>query len=138
MKLVSGLSATAMALLTGCSSMPGGMHAGHAAHHQSYAAASTPGPAGYDQQMKTMQQMHQMMAAAKTPQERSALMKDHMKTMQDGMAMMGRMREPMGGATGAAGSTPMDPEMMQRRIDMMDMMMQMMMDRQGLTVPSTR
>lgn len=138
MKLASGLSATALALLTGCSSMPGGGHGGHGAHHHPSAAASAPGPAGYDQQMKTMQQMHQMMAAAKTPQERSALMNDHMKTMQDGMAMMGRMRGPMGNGAGAASGTPMDADMMKRRIDMMDMMMQMMMDRQGLTVPSTR
>ena len=43
----------------------------------------------YDQQMKTMQDMHQKMVAAKTPEERAALMKDHMRTMQDGMAMMG-------------------------------------------------
>jgi hypothetical protein len=97
--------------------------------------------------MKSMQEMHDKMMAAKTPEERSALMKDHMKTMQDGMAMMGQMRGGMmgggamgmgGGGKGAGNGMPMDAEMMKRRMDMMEMMMQMMMDRQGVTPPAAK
>jgi hypothetical protein len=34
-----------------------------------------------------MQDLHRKMQAAKTPEDGAALMKDHMKVMQDGMAM---------------------------------------------------
>jgi len=149
MKLVVGLSSLAVALLAGCSSLPGSaskQEAEHAAHHPPGAAAGTPAPAQYDQQMNMMQEMHRKMAAAKTPDERAALMKDHMNTMQDGMAMMGRMRGGMmGGGTGmggakgpAGGGMPMDPETMRRRMDMMEMMMQMVMDREGMKPPAAK
>jgi hypothetical protein len=103
----------------------------HARHHQE-ARAATPAPAGYEQHMKAMQEMHQKMAAAKTPGERTALMKDHMLAMQDGMGMMGQM----GG--GMMGGKAMDAETMKRRMDMMEMMMQMMMDREGMKPPAAR
>lgn len=74
--------------------------------------------------MKSMQEMHDKMMAAKTPEERQALMADHMKAMQGGMGMMGQMR-------GAQGGTSTSPEMMAKRMDMMEMMMQMMMDREA-------
>ena len=95
MKAVLGLSGVALALLGGCSSMAGGTGKDsdeHAAHHPPGAGAAAPAPAGYEGQMKMMQQMHQRMAAAKTPEERAALMKDHMRNMQDGMGMKGQMR----------------------------------------------
>lgn len=82
--------------------------------------------------MKSMHQMHEKMTAAKTPEERQALMGEHMKSMQDGMAMMGQMKAP--GDKGA--STPMSPEMMGNRMDMMEMMMQMMIDRQAAGAPA--
>jgi len=136
-KLVLGSIAVALALLGGCSSMPGGKDVDdHAAHHAPGAAATSPAPAGYDQQMKTMQEMHQKMVASKTPAERAALMKDHMKTMQDGMGMMGQMRGGMMG--GGKGAMAMDADMMKRRMDMMEMMMQMMMDREGTKPPATK
>ena len=103
-----------------------------------------PAPAGYDQQMKMMQAMHEKMAAAKTPEERTALMKDHMTTMQDGMGMMGKMGQMRGGMMGGeamgSGKTPMpmEPEMMKRRMDMMEMMMQMMVDREGMKPPVSK
>lgn len=84
-----------------------------------------------DQQMMDMRAMHDKMMNAKTPEERSALMADHMKAMQGGMAMMGGM----GGAdnSGMQGGTPPDmatrQQMMEKRMDMMEAMMQMMMDR---------
>ncbi len=146
MKLVVGLSALAVALLAGCSSMPGSTSKEaeeHAAHHPEGTAAA---PAGYEQQMKMMQEMHQKMAATKSPEERAVLMKEHMKTMQDGMAMMGQMRGGMmGGGMGIgagkapmAGGMPMDVDMMKRRMDMMEMMMQMMMDREGMKPPGAK
>jgi cytochrome c556 len=39
-----------------------------------------------------MQDMRQKMAAAKTPEERQALMSEHMKAMHEGMGMMRGMR----------------------------------------------
>ena len=141
MKLL--LSAVALVLLAGCSSLPGSAPKEadeHAAHHPAGTVAA-PAPAGYDQQLKVMHEMHQKMAAAKAPEERAALMKDHMKTMQDGMGMMGQMHggmtDGMRGESGN-GAMPMDPEMMKRRMDMMEMMMQMMMDREGVKPPATK
>jgi len=79
-------------------------------------------------QMQAMQEMHDKMMAAKSPEERQALMADHMKTMQDGMAMMGRIQSGSGDDSGM----PMQHGMMVKRMDMMQMMMQMMMDQQGM------
>ena len=102
--------------------------------------------AAMDIKMKGMREMHEKMMAAKTPDERKALMGDHMKAMQDGMAMMGQM-DTMGGMAGMGnmkgmggmgadnkkGGMPMDMmgmhDMMQKRMEMMTSMMQMMMDR---------
>ena len=55
--------------------------------------------------MKAMQQMHDQMMNAKTPAQRQALMVDHMKSMQGGMATMKGMgcMGPMGGASGMGG-----------------------------------
>ena len=102
--------------------------------------------AAMDIQMKAMREMHEKMMAAKTPEERKALMGDHMKAMQDGMSMMGRMgsmgamsgmgdMKGMGGmgADAKTGGMSMDMmahhDMMEKRIEMMTTMMQMMMDR---------
>ena len=94
----------------------------------------------FDQQMQAMQAMHGKMQAAKTPKERNALMSEHMKAMQGGMAMMGRMKGAMqmpmhdgkGGGGMRGGKMPAEHDLMMRRMDMMDMMMQMMMDREAL------
>jgi hypothetical protein len=108
-------------------------HQHHAAHHPPAAAA----PADRaDAQMKAMQEMHQKMAAAKTPEERQALMAEHMKTMQGGMSMMCEMGAGgtgmgMGMASGAGSN-----DMMQRCMDMRNMTMQMMMDREAGRAPA--
>lgn len=94
-----------------------------------------------DAQMKTMRDMHEKMMNAKTPQERSKLMAERKKTMQDGMDMMGGMSMPcmgdmkdmkdmkemkdMPGMTGDMGARQ---QMMEKRIEMMQTMMKMMMD----------
>ncbi|MEO8315327.1 MAG: hypothetical protein ABI645_11085, partial [Pseudomonadota bacterium] len=102
----------------------------HAAHH---AAGPVAVPmldtANFDQQIKMMQSMHDKIMAAKTPSERSALMKQQMKAMQNGMAMMAQMRSnmsdnmPMGGKMDDMGKSPdkrmtMDHDMMQRHMQM--------------------
>jgi len=111
----------------------------HAAHHPEGASApaakATPkaaAPAQMDMQMKSMQEMHEKMMATKTPEERQALMTEHMKSMQGGMAMMGQMKAPDAKGSGK----PMSPEMMGKRMDMMEMMMQMMMDREAARTPA--
>jgi hypothetical protein len=91
-------------------------------------------PARMQQHMKAMQEMHEKMAKARTPKEREALMAEHMKLMQDGMAMMNGMAGmgAMGPASGAAAAPNTPAARMQRleqRMDMMQSMMQMMMDR---------
>jgi len=83
------------------------------------------------QHMKAMQAMHEKMAAAKTPEERQALMSEHMKLMQEGMAMM----KPMEGKPGMGGM-PDRQRMLEKRMEMMESMMQMMMDRMPHSGPA--
>ncbi len=120
----AGALAIGTLLLTGCATNPSTDE--HAAHHVEGGpvAASVPS-ATYDQQMKTMQDMHRKMMSAMTPEERQALMADHMKAMQGGTMMreMGQM------ASGARSGTAQQ-DMMDRCMKMQDMMMQTMMDRQ--------
>ena len=78
-----------------------------------------------DAQMKTMDDMHQRMMDAKTPEQRNKLMAEHMKAMQAGMAMMGDMKE----MPGMAGDMGARHQMMTKRMEMMQTMMKMMMDR---------
>lgn len=80
-------------ILAGCAAGPKAED--HAAHHPPGAANAAPGmpaspsPTQMDSMMKSMQEMHQKMMAAKTPEERTALMQEHMKMMHGCMAMMG-------------------------------------------------
>ena len=60
----------------------------HSAHHAA-APASGPDAGKADARMKTMHDMHQRMMDAKTPEERAAMMKEHMKAMQDCADMKG-------------------------------------------------
>jgi len=124
--------------LAGCATGP--KEEDHAAHHPPGTAAAAPDkptPGQMDSMMKSMREMHDKMMAAKTPEERAKLMQEHMKVMQDGMAMMGQMRGGKGGMGmgGMGGEKSMGPEMMGKRLDMMEMMMQMMMDREGMKPP---
>lgn len=88
-----------------------------------------------DTHMKSMREMHEKMMRARTPGERNALRAEHMKLMQDGMAMMGGMGPGgMGGMKGmhGMGGMPADmatrQQMMEKHMEMMQSMMQMMMD----------
>ena len=92
-----------------------------------------------DAQMQAMQAIHEKMKNAKTPQERGKLMAEHMKAMQDGMAMMGDMpsagMDNMKGMQGMTGDMGTHHTMMSKRMAMMQMMMQMMMDRESADMP---
>ena len=140
MKLVRNLS-LALALFAVGAPNWAAQHDQHKAHHPAGAASAagsksmpgktTPEMARMANHMKAMQEMHDKMMAAKTPEERNALMGEHMKTMQEGMGMM----KGMGGMGGMAG--PKSPPtsmterqtMMEQRMDMMQTMMEMMVDR---------
>ena len=137
MKRIASLS---LALgMTAVSGVPAwaASHTQQDAHHPAGSASApkakaTPGKSNpaitrTDAQIKAMQEMHDKMMAAKTPEERNALMAEHMKTMQDGMAMMSGMSS--GAMAGMPGGADMRNQMMEKRMDMMQTMMQMMMDR---------
>jgi hypothetical protein len=104
------------------------------------ASAAQPDAAKIEQQTKAMQDMHEKMMAATTPEARAALMPEGMAAMQEGMAMMGQMRRgmPMGnhmgsnnmGGMGMPQDMPMDCTNLDHRMDMMNAMMQLMMDLQ--------
>jgi len=103
-------------------------NAAHDAHHPGKAAAKAPSKANReaDDQMQSMRAMHEKMMNAKTPQERAALMDEQMKVMQNGMSTMGMM-----GANSSGMPMSTRHESMEKRMDMMEMMMQAMMDRQA-------
>ena len=93
-----------------------------------------------DSQMKMMNEMHEKMVNAKTPDERKLLMADHMKAMQGGMTMMGDISKSCGmSMTDSKPKNTMKSDMgsdmathhkmMEKRMEMMETMMQMMMDR---------
>lgn len=95
-----------------------------------------------DQRMRTMQALHDRMMSATTPEERQKVMDEQREEMQGCMAMMNQMMQDgaMRGGMGAGMMGQMDKpadanvqlQMMQKRIDMMQMMMQTMMDQQGM------
>lgn len=119
------LSAAAIALLlSGCAATRGGLHHGAAPGAGLGSGPDHGSMAMMDDKMKSMRGMHEKMMRAKTPEERRALMQEHMKTMREGMAMMdgmGAMR-----CTEQVGSAQCQ-QMMERRMEMMQGMMQMMM-----------
>lgn len=121
----------AASLLAGCAQVPPARGTGADMPMQMQGGMATQMPPGMDAQMKRMQQMHERMAAAKTPAERQALMAEHQKVMQDGMGMMSGMQgtQPVPGSAEAQ-------RMMEMRMRMMESMMQMMMDRMDAMQPS--
>ncbi len=110
----------------------------HKGHHPAGAASESkamsgkagPEMARMDTQMKAMREMHDKMMAAKTVEERNALMAEHMKAMQEGMTMMNGMPAGgMSGMKGMKGDMAEHHQMMEKRMEMMQATMQMMMDR---------
>lgn len=101
-----------------------------------------------DSQMKAMEEIHQKIMNAKTVEERKTYMAEHMKTMQGGMAVMNGMSKTcMAPKADVAAVKNTDTEkksdmtcdmhcemkahnnMMEKRLDMMEAMMQMVIDR---------
>ena len=129
------LALTATSALVACNTAPM-MPMGPASAHS---MATPDHMAKMDAHMKTMQGMHEKMMSAKTPEERSKLMAEHMKAMQDGMAMMDGMSgagmggmkgmQGMQGGMGGMGGMGAHQQMMEKRMEMMQTMMKMMMDR---------
>jgi len=115
------------------------------------AAALVPAPAYADdaaadvktyaqmrEHMKRMQQTMARMQETTHPAERQKLMTEHMQAMQEGMKTMRGMSGTMQGMTGykeeagsgMGGGGPMSPEMMELRVNMMQMMIEQMMQHQ--------
>jgi hypothetical protein len=117
-------TAAALALsLAACAQVPGSTAAAP--------PASTERMAAMDAHMKSMHEMHDKLSRARTPEERQALMAEHMKLMQGGMAMMDGMHggTRMGGMQGMGpADMPGRMQMMEKHMEMMHSMMQMMMD----------
>jgi hypothetical protein len=95
-------------------------------------AASAERMSAMDAHMKSMREMHDKMSRARTPEERQALMTEHMRLMQQSMAMMGGMQ----------GMGPADMsgrmQMMEKHMEMMHSMMQMMMMMDQMAPPAKR
>ena len=154
-KLRTFLAASTVLVLSACATATGPAgpkrtaptDAEHESHHPA-GAASAPAAASapWQDRMKAMREMRDKMMNAKTPEERQALMAEHMKAMQGGMQMMKSMGPGMGmgggmgmmgggmGGMGMGGTANRaDPaqrqQMMERRMEMMEMMMEMMMQR---------
>ena len=129
------LAAALVATLSACAPMTPAPAAGGMPGMASPPAAMT--GAMMDTHMKAMREMHDKMARARTPEERNALMAEHMKLMQDGMAMMGGMGPGgMRGMGAMSGDGAGHQQMMEKRMEMMQSMMQMMMDRMPAAPPS--
>ena len=127
-----------VALATACAS-PAGMNASPAMPGMGHEGASMP-MAAMEPRMKAMTDMQLKMMNAKTPAERQALMADHMKAMQDGMAMMKEMHGGMG-AMGDGKGMPAEMakrhQMMTDHMSMMQTMMDMMSQRMA-AMPAAR
>jgi hypothetical protein len=94
-----------------------------------------------DEHMRNMQALHDRTTSAATPEERQKLMDEQRTEMQAGMSLMNRMQggamtPGMGAGMTGQNAKPADADaqmqMMQRRMDMMQMMMQTMMDQHGM------
>ncbi len=93
-----------------------------------------------DTHMKAMHDLHEKLQKA-SPDERQALMPEHQALMQEGMKMMGMASagmqgmgmmnnmQPQASKDPSAAPTEGHHTMMLKRMDMMQSMMQMMMDR---------
>lgn len=112
------LALTAASALIACSTAP----AAPAGDTSANSVATPDNMAKMDAQMKTMSDMHDKMMAAKTPEERSKLMAEHMKAMKDGMKMMDSM------PSADMGDMDAHHKMMAKRMAMMQTMINMMMD----------
>ncbi len=128
-------------------------------HHPEKAAAAAKVPrtqagpeagdksiAQMQEHMKKMQGTMARMQQTNDPAERQKLMTEHMQAMQEGMktmrgmsgTMQGMMEPKEGTGSGTGGEGPMSPEMMERRVNMMQMMMEQMMQHQKASESSPK
>jgi hypothetical protein len=100
-----------------------------------------------DEHMQMMKSLHEKLISATTPEARQILMERQREETQGCMATMNQMKQGRG-TMGSMGSGMMEQKgasadptpqmrMMQKRMDMMEMMMQTMMDRQGMESGAT-
>ena len=127
-------------LATACAS-PGASNASPASPAMSHGGEGM-SMAAKEPRMKAMKDMHQKMMNARTPAEKQALMADHTKAMQDGMAMMKQMhggKQGMAGMTSMGDGNVMQAEMAKREQMLADhaAMMQMMMDMMMQRMPAS-
>ena len=153
-KTLSALTLAAALAFASTSTLAANHEQDHTEHHPEAPAAVAPAPdmgatvppQAMQKQMQAMKAMHEKMMNAKTPEERSALMAEHMQTMRDGMGMMQKMGQSggmggMGGMGASKGGKAMacdmheSHRMMGMRMEMMESMMQMMMDRMQSSMP---
>ena len=106
------------------------------------ATQSMPMMGQMDEHMKKMQALHDKMISAATPEDRQKAMEEGRKEMQESMKTMGPMMQGGGmmgsgmmGQTGKPADSNAQMQMMGKRMDMMQMMMQTMMDQQGMMPP---
>ena len=153
-KTLSTLALAAALAFASTSTLAANHEQDHTEHHPEAPAAVAPAPdmgakvppQAMQKQIQAMKAMHEKMVNAKTPEERSALMAEHMQTMREGMGMMQKMGQSggMGGMSGMGapkGGKAMacdmheSHRMMGMRMEMMESMMQMMMDRMQSHTP---
>ncbi|MDP3083277.1 MAG: hypothetical protein Q8N44_06250, partial [Rubrivivax sp.] len=113
-------TAVLVASLTACAQFPGPGHAhGAGAGGPASHAGAGDHMARMDSQMTAMHELRDKLQRARTPEERNALMAEHWKLMEGGMAAMGGMGPgmmgrgpggpgPMAGMAGAGGPPPAD------------------------------
>ncbi|MBV6324389.1 hypothetical protein [Duganella violaceipulchra] len=115
-------------------------HAGAAdPHHPDPAQQEKKTPdatsAGMMENMQKMQRQMEKIQATTDPKERQKLMQEHMQAMQDNMkAMRAADASPASDKHQgkAGGGMMMRPDMMEKRMDMMQMMMEQMVQHQGV------
>lgn len=116
----------------------------HSPHHPAGPASAPPRhdigtPGGVttmvrmNTQMRAMQVMHEKITAAKTPAERDALMPEHMKVMQESISMLRGM--PPARPSPGKGDSAARQQILEKRVDMMESMMQMLVD--AMPAPSS-
>lgn len=131
------IAACVATLATACAS-PGDMNASSVSPGRQSAETAMP-KAANEPRMMAMKAMHQKMMNAGTPAERQALMAEHMRSMQGGMAMMHEMhaRTGMTGMTSMSDGPSMQAHMARREQVMAEhtAMMSMMMDMMAQRVP---
>ncbi|MDO9599333.1 MAG: hypothetical protein Q7J47_16570 [Azoarcus sp.] len=103
----------------------------------------------FDEHMKKMQALHDRMSSATTPEARQKIMAEQRQEMQQGMSLMkpmmqggagmGGMGRGMMAQKGQPGDANLQMQIMQKRMDMMQTMMETMMDHQGMmAAPQSR